>query len=86
MVYNLAQCEVALGEIDSARASYEELIRLDPDYAENRMKFAHLLIECEEFEAASVQIEKAIELDSSIGTAWETRAKISKLKGDFHVS
>jgi len=86
LVCNLAQCEVALGEIGSARASYEELIRLDPDYAENRIEFAHLLIECEEFEAALVQIEKAIELDSSIGTAWETRAKISKLKGDFHVS
>jgi len=83
LIYNLAQCETALGNDLDAKEAFSELLRLDPDYAENRIEYANLLLELGDEKGALMEVDEAIILDPSIGAAWAIRGRLHLEAGDL---
>lgn len=66
LIYNLAQCYTKLDLFEEASLAFEELIKIDPYYPENRLEYAKLLLGYGNEEAAIKQLNVARELNPNL--------------------
>ncbi|MBW8350581.1 tetratricopeptide repeat protein [Bacillus sp. IITD106] len=66
LLYNLAQCYTKLNLFEEASLAFEELIRIDPYYPENRLEYAKLLLNHGDEEVAIKQLNVASELNPNL--------------------
>lgn len=70
LMYNLAQCLKALGDLPGAIEGYRELLAVDPYMPEYHLEFAKCLAATGEFASAKSACCDALALDDTLAPAW----------------
>ena len=81
-VYELAQLDYNLGNLDQARQQFESLIERRPEFEQARVGLAGILIETQKPGEAATQLKRAIELDPNDEVAWYRLARALRMTGD----
>jgi predicted Zn-dependent protease len=81
-VYELAQIQRDLGNVEEARQQFESLIERRPEFEQARVGLAGILLESQKPGEAVTQLKRAIELDSNDEVAWYRLARALRLTGD----
>lgn len=86
LIYNRSQCWNALGNIKNAIKDQKLLVKIDPNYAENRLELSKLLSSNCQFNKALNEVEIALRLDASIKEAYALKAKYLLENNDYKKS
>lgn len=71
------------GEYDQAILDYDELIKLDPDYAKALNNRGVAYLKKDDYEPAIRDFDAAIKLDANYADAFANRAETNQKKGDY---
>jgi predicted Zn-dependent protease len=81
-VYELAQIQRDLGNVEEARQQFESLIERRPEFEPARVGLAGILLEAQKPGQAATQLQRAIELEPNDEVAWYRLAHALRLTGD----
>ncbi|MBZ5580810.1 MAG: tetratricopeptide repeat protein [Acidobacteriia bacterium] len=72
------------GDLKGAEYAFKKVTDAEPGYADGWLNVARALIQEGETDAARPYIEKALQIDSSLGRIWFFKAAIQKADGDYN--
>lgn len=81
--YNLSQCFGRTGQYEEAVNHLEEVLKIDPNYAEYRVDLADYLANLNRHEEAITQLSEAIKLEGGLVSPYSKRAKLFMERDEY---
>lgn len=80
--YELAQIDYDSGNLDAARAGFERVLAVRPDFEQAQVGLAGVLLEQQKDDLALLHLREAIKLDAADEVAWYRLARALRHSGD----